>query len=130
MADRLADRLIVSRHPAAVEFVRRTAAEFADAPVLLQAGPQDVRGKVVAGNLPLQLAALAWEVVAVEFEGQPPRGQEYSLAEMEAAGARLRRYIVLSDVQVERLDAILHSDGYPFDARAALLTAKTGGCGA
>ena len=34
------------------------------------------------------------EVVAVEFQGAPPRGQEYSLADMLSAGAVLRRYRV------------------------------------
>lgn len=86
--------LIVSRHPAAIEFIRRTAPRFAEAPVLLTASVEDVRGAVVAGNVPLHLAAAAAEVVAVEFTGPAPRGQEYSLADMEAAGARLRRYRV------------------------------------
>jgi hypothetical protein len=87
-----AKRLIVSRHPAAVEFIRVHAPEFHDAPVLAAATAEDVDGAIVAGNLPLHLAALAAEVVAVEFAGQAPRGAEYGLAEMEAAGAHLRRY--------------------------------------
>lgn len=89
-------RVIVSRHPAAVEFIRRVAPEFADAPVLAEAGPDDVRGKIVAGNLPLCLAALAEEVWAVEFDGEPPRGREYGLEEMIAARAVLRGYRVRS----------------------------------
>lgn len=92
------DHIIVSRHPAAIEFIRAHAPEFVSAPVVEQATPEDVRGKVVAGNLPLHLAALAAEVVAVEFGGAPPRGQEYGLAEMEAAGARLTRYVVSTSV--------------------------------
>lgn len=87
-------RVIVTRHPATVEFIREVAPEFADAPVISSATPDDVRGKIVAGNLPLHLAALAAEVWAVEFEEQPPRGQEYSLEDMKAAGAVLRRYKV------------------------------------
>ena len=87
-------RLIVSRHPAAVEFVRAECAEFADAAVVAAATPDDVRGAVVAGNLPLHLAALAAQIVAVEFDGEPPRGAEYGLPEMRAAGARLARYTV------------------------------------
>lgn len=88
------ERVIVSRHPAAVEFIRSVAPEFADAPVLQVAGEDDVRSKVVAGNLPLHLAALAEEVWVVEFTGEPPRGQEYSLEDMRRAGAVLRRYKV------------------------------------
>jgi hypothetical protein len=92
----MTDRIIVSRHTAAVEFIRSAAPEFETAPVVAQASPKDVRGKIVAGNLPLSLAALAAEVIAVEFDGTPPRGQEYTAADMAAAGAVLRRYRVQS----------------------------------
>lgn len=116
--------IIVSRHPAAVEFIRREAPEFADALVLAQATADDVRGATVAGNLPLHLAALAAEVWAVEFEGGPPRGAEYGVAEMDAAGARLTRYVVASESQVSALDWILHSDGYAGDGVTAIRLAK------
>jgi len=86
--------LIVTQCPAAVAFIRRELPDFREAFVLAQAGPEDVRGKVVAGNLPLHLAALTAQVWAVEFAGAPPRGREYGLAEMDAAGARLRAYRV------------------------------------
>lgn len=87
--------VIISRHPAAIEFIRANDARFLAAPVITgNATPDDVRGKVVAGNVPLSLAALADEVVAVEFSGAPPRGAEYSAADMAAAGARLERYTV------------------------------------
>lgn len=86
--------VIVSRHPAAIEFIRRTDPRFAESLVLHTASPDDVRGAVVAGNVPLHLAAAAAEVVAVEFLGPAPRGQEYSLEDMVRAGARLRRYRV------------------------------------
>ena len=91
------NRLIVSRHPAAVEFIRASCPDFSDAPVIESATADDVRGRIVAGNLPLHLACLADKVYAVEFAGPPPRGAEYGLAEMRAAGARLARY------RVERL---------------------------
>jgi len=86
--------IIVSRHPAAVAFIREVAPEFKDAPVVEQATADDVRGNVVAGNIPLHLAALAGQVIAVEFAGAPPRGAEYGVEEMRAAGARLVRYSV------------------------------------
>ena len=86
--------IIVSRHTAAIEFIRSAGPEWINAPVMAQATPADVRGNIVAGNLPLQLAALAAEVVAVEFVGDPPRGLEYSVADMQAAGVRLARYRV------------------------------------
>lgn len=90
-------KIIVTRHMAAAYFIREELPEFNHAPVLASATADDVRGAVVAGNLPFHLAALAREVIAVEFDGPPPRGAEYGLAEMRAAGARLARY------RVERL---------------------------
>lgn len=98
--------LIVSRHQAAVDFIRATCPEFVDAPVLASAGPKDVIGAFVAGNLPLHLAALCREVYAVEFSGQAPRGSEYGLVEMRAAGAHVVCYEIfradlLADAVVE-----------------------------
>ena len=86
--------LIVTRHPAAEQFIRQADARFADAPVVANATAEDVAGKIVAGNLPLQLACLAEQVHVVEFTGPAPRGQEYSIEDMIAAGAVLRRYVV------------------------------------
>lgn len=106
--------VIVSRHPAAVAFIARALGgtldeegsvvvperlagggkRLARIPVLASATAEDVAGAMVYGNLPLSLAALAAEVVAVEFEGAPPRGAEYSIIDMDAAGARLVRYRV------------------------------------
>lgn len=87
--------VIVSRHAAGVEFLQSVCPEFAGAPVLASATPDDVRGKIVGGNLPMHLACLAHEVVAIEFAGAPPRGTEYGLADMQAAGARAARYAVV-----------------------------------
>jgi hypothetical protein len=87
--------VIVSRHQAAIDFIRANDARFLAAPVITgNATPDDVRGKHVAGNLPLSLASICDEVVAVEFTGAPPRGAEYSAADMVAAGARLESYVV------------------------------------
>jgi hypothetical protein len=89
------NRVIVSRHPAAVEFIRRELPEFADAPVVATATAEDVAGKDVAGNLPLDLAALANVVFAISFpSGNAPRGQEYGIEEMDAAGAVIRAFRV------------------------------------
>lgn len=54
----------------------------------------DVREKHVYGNIPLHLAAAASVVSAVEFDGAPPRGQEYGLDEMLKAGARVTDYVI------------------------------------
>lgn len=101
--------VIVSRHPAAVEFIRAKLPEFTAAPVVEQATGDDVREAVVAGNLPLHLAALAAQVIAVEFAGPPPRGTEYTVTDMAAAGATLRRYVVAAVPEPDR--TIEWSDG-------------------
>lgn len=90
-----AGHVIVSRHEAAIEFIREHAPEFRFARTITgNATPDDVRGKIVAGNLPLHLAALCHTVVAVEFDGAPPRGAEYTAEDMVAAGAHLTAYRV------------------------------------
>lgn len=74
----------------------------APAPVLVakvpiirgNATPEDVRGKHVYGNVPLCLACEASIVYAIEFDGTPPRGTEYGIEEMRAAGAKLTAYTV------------------------------------
>ena len=88
-------RIIVSRHPATVAYLRdELGPDWSSVPAIASATADDVRGVIVAGNLPLHLAALAASVIAVEFDGDPPRGAEYGRTEMEAAGVRLSRYVV------------------------------------
>lgn len=86
--------VIVSRHPAAVAFIREESGLDDSVPVLESATAADVCGCIVYGNVPLHLAASALAVVVVEFDGEPPRGREYTLDDMHAAGARLRVYQV------------------------------------
>jgi hypothetical protein len=110
--------IIVSRHPAAIEFIAECLSDnecgiecrpipshaacgyrgvrcgIPIIPVIESATAEDVRGKTVYGNLPLHLAALAESVHAIEFSGTPPRGTEYTLVDMHAAGARLVEYVV------------------------------------
>lgn len=54
----------------------------------------DVRDAHVIGNIPLSLASKAQRVFAIEFGGNPPRGQEYTAHDMTAAAARLSGYSV------------------------------------
>jgi hypothetical protein len=131
----MTDSVIVSRHPAAVAFVARQlggrVGELKEGighplrvyvpgpdgavqivPVVEEATADDVRGKVVYGNLPNHLACLAAAVVAVEFAGSPPRGREYGLADMIEAGARLARYGVLRLPDGATLGDYLHQGGF------------------
>ena len=86
---------IVSRHPAVAEFVRAEMPEFETAEVMASTvTASDVAGHDVAGVLPLALIAECGRFYAVEFTGTPPRGAEYGIDEMRAAGARLVEYRV------------------------------------
>jgi hypothetical protein len=61
--------------------------------VLSSAAANDVRDRYIYGNVPLHLAAVAASVYAIEFSS-PPRGTEYTLADMHKAGAKLVQYRV------------------------------------
>lgn len=103
------ETIIVSRHPAAVEFIRQQLG-IEDAPVMASVTEDDVRGKIVIGNLPMHLAAIAsWtgEYWALEFDGAAPRGAEYTIDDMLVAGAKLVRYRVFTE------------EGYQLVGRAA-----------
>jgi hypothetical protein len=94
MSDVRPDGVIVSRHPAAIEFIRNRVDGAHLYPVLESATADDVRGQRMYGNLPLHLATMAESITAVEFSKTPPRGLEYTLEDMKAAGAYLRTYAV------------------------------------
>jgi len=86
--------LIVSRHPGAIAWLRENFPWLREAEVRESVTEADVNGRVVAGNLPLSLAAACGEFFTIEFSGPPPRGAEYTASDMDAAGARLTRYRV------------------------------------
>ena len=95
------DVVIVSRHPATVEYIREELEKlFRDVnsiPVLASATVEDCQDKKVWGNVPLNLASVAKTVHAVEFSGAPPRGQEYTLADMKAGGVVITEYKVMTN---------------------------------
>jgi putative CRISPR-associated protein (TIGR02620 family) len=101
-------KIIVSRHPGALAWLLQECPDLADVPVLSEASVVDVRDKIVYGNLPLHLAAEADRVFAIEFSGAPPRGAEYGVDEMRAAGAHLEQYSVarVCDISLGDLDAM------------------------
>lgn len=109
------NKIIVSRHPAAIRFIARHLCGFVaqqepnviipgeteEIPVIAEATPEQVFGKQVYGNLPMHLAVFAAAVHVVEFQGSAPRGAEYTLEQMDAAGARIRTYKVSGGPIVE-----------------------------
>lgn len=89
------EKLIVSRHPAAIEFIKKEVPGFHKAEVKAEVAPADVMNKDVVGNLPMGLAALCWRYRAIEFRGRPPRGLEYTLEDMYNSGAYIAEYKVI-----------------------------------
>ena len=57
--------------------------------------PRDIINHIVIGNIPLHLAAKAFQVWTVDMDIPPEkRGCELTLEEMEAFGALVNRYVV------------------------------------
>lgn len=89
------DFVVVTRHPALVEYLREQGVIGKDARVIEHASPDDVKGRIVIGILPLHLACLAkevWEVpLAVPAE---LRGQELTLGQVRQFANPIRKYRV------------------------------------
>ena len=87
------ETVIVSRHAGAVAWL---AAQGITGDVIAQATPEDVRGKIVVGNLPLHLAALAVKIGSIDMPNlaAADRGRDLTPEEMDAAGARISWYKV------------------------------------
>lgn len=90
-------RVIVSRHNAAIEFIRAECPDFINAPVISHvADAAEVAGAIVAGNVPLSIAVHAAQVWTIEMGAIPleRRGTELSIEDMRRFGARIERYVV------------------------------------
>ncbi len=90
----------VTRHPGAVEWARRRGLDVDHWVPHLEPG-QVRRGDVVAGTLPVHLAAQVCARGAryLHLQLELPlhrRGQELSADELDAAGARLHGYEILT----------------------------------
>ena len=109
--------VVISRHPAAIAFLvdhfndhgcsgwRYDAEQslfvndsisFTIPVIIGNATEDDVIGKHVFGNVPLNLACKAKSVTAIEFAGNPPRGREYTVEDMHNALAYMSTYEVRS----------------------------------
>jgi putative CRISPR-associated protein (TIGR02620 family) len=87
--------LIVTRHAGIVAWL---AGRGITGDVVSHATPEVVAGRDVVGILPLNLCSMALSITTIDLLGLRPdqRGQELTPAEMDAAGATLRRYIVMA----------------------------------
>lgn len=76
-------KVVVTRHQGLVQYLKVIGLVDDNVPVLTHASPDDVRGKIVYGVLPMNLAALAAEVIEIPLDIPPElRGKELSLEQM------------------------------------------------
>jgi putative CRISPR-associated protein (TIGR02620 family) len=88
-------KVVVTRHPALVDFLRELGLVEEDVEIIPHASPNDVQGKDVIGVLPLHLATLAKSVTEVQLDLPPDaRGRELSLEELRKYYRGVRTYIV------------------------------------
>lgn len=87
--------VVVTRHPALVDWLRLEEHVPMDVPVIQHATADDVKGRHVYGVLPLHLAAEAEKVTEVTLDiPADRRGQELSLKDMDAMVRGVRSYVV------------------------------------
>ena len=96
----MSKNLIITRHPAAVEFLESFGIT---GDVHLHATDDLVRGRRVYGVLPMNLACLTDEYYAIEMDmAADMRGKELTLGDMERMNARVVRYKVSSHGSMKR----------------------------
>ncbi len=97
--------LIVTRHPALKDYLIERGVATANTPVLPHASAEDVRGKAVAGILPMHLAALTASFTTVELAlPLELRGKELSLDDMRKYCKGLRTFVVWDVTEMEEED--------------------------
>lgn len=88
--------IVVTRHPALVEYLVEKRIVVEDVKVLQHATKADVEGMDVVGVLPLHLACHANSVLEVPLKLTPAmRGKELTLAEVRQIALPPRRYQVM-----------------------------------
>jgi len=99
----MCNTLIITRHAPLVKWLGRLGITGL---VMEQVTPEDVRGKHVYGILPLWLAAEALSVTEVSMPDLPldarkrVAGGDYTVEEMDAWGAHLRRFVVREEKSI------------------------------
>lgn len=86
--------IVASRHEATINYLRQWFADRnVDTVVMPSVSKEDVTGKIVAGNLPVNLAAYCKQYIAVCLPEDCPRGQELD-AEYIRKNIRLQAYTI------------------------------------
>lgn len=97
--------LIVTRHAAMKSFLIEKGVADESTPVLPHASEEDVRGKEVAGVLPMHLAALTATFTTVELAlPLEMRGKELTLDDMKRYCKGLHTYIIWDVTEMEEED--------------------------
>ena len=111
---------IITRHPGAVEWLRRTRPELGEAQLIPHAGEDFFaklqQGDIVIGVLPLALAARVTDAGARFYNLSVPvppemRGKELSADDMEQLGARLDEAVVLMGKSLAAAKRVLKDTG-------------------
>jgi len=90
--------IVVTRHPATVELLRENGIDVDNAKVVTHTTSDEVRGKVVAGVLPLSLASECKAVIVADLKlSSDDRGKELNLDELR------KRFIGLSIYKVNKI---------------------------
>lgn len=89
------ETVVVTRHPALVEYLKEIGLITGDEPVISHATADQIRGKRVIGVLPMHLAAEAAEIVEVPLTVPPElRGQELDIEQVRQFAGEPRVYRV------------------------------------
>jgi len=114
--------VVVTRHPALVQFLASTGIISEGVLVISHATPEDVAGKRVIGVLPMHLAVLAASVVEVPMDLPADlRGVELTLDQVRAYARPAAEYIVRDAALGRRVSAglaraeVLVREGYDVD---------------
>ena len=81
----MVEKIVVTRHPGLVEYLRKYGHISDNTPVIAHASVETVRGKHVYGVLPLNLAVFAECVTEIPMPSLPfeLRGKELTLEQLE-----------------------------------------------
>lgn len=99
------NKVFVSRHKGAYEWFKNHHIELAkDCEYLTHINPEQIKGNIVVGTLPINLAVLAKEYwhLAMTIPAEM-RGKELTVKDMEGFGCKIEKYIIKKGVDIKRV---------------------------